>query len=198
MDSDKKKAHILPRALEFVHQVMARVVSTGDVVVDATVGNGHDTVFLAILVGDAGRVIGFDVQAEAIYQTEKRLEITNLAGRVILVQKGHERLRDYLRSHRIEMVQAVMFNLGYLPGGDKSHITRPTTTIPALRAALDALQPGGLISIVLYTGHEGGKAEAQAVETWASTLDQAEVQVIRYGFVNQRNNPPYALLIEKK
>lgn len=190
-------ASALPTALQFVHQMTTPVVSAGDVVVDATVGNGHDTAFLAGLVGPKGRVIGFDVQAEALDQARLRLDRAGVAAQVTLIHAGHEALAGHLERAGITEVSAVMFNLGYLPGGDKARITRPETTLPALEAALAVLAPGGVMSVVLYTGHPGGPAEAAAVEAWAAGLDQAVVQVLRYGFLNQRNRPPYALLIER-
>ena len=91
-----------------------------------------------------------------------------------------------------------MFNLGYLPGGDKSVVTRPETTRRALEEALEWLRPGGLTTVVCYTGHPGGREDAAAVEAWARQVDQQQADVLRYGFVNQRSRPPYLIAAEKK
>jgi hypothetical protein len=95
-------------------------------------------------------------------------------------------------------VGAIMFNLGYLPGSDHSTITVPETTLPALNAAVDLLRPGGLTTIVLYTGHEGGDREAAAVEQWAAELPQPNFQVLKYAMINQRNHPPYLIAVAKR
>jgi hypothetical protein len=95
-------------------------------------------------------------------------------------------------------VTAVMFNLGYLPGGDKERVTQPATTRSALAAAADLLRSGGRITVVLYVGHPGGEREAQVVRQWAANLDQQRFQVLAYAFLNQTNDPPRLLVIEKQ
>jgi glyoxylase-like metal-dependent hydrolase (beta-lactamase superfamily II) len=95
-------------------------------------------------------------------------------------------------------VAAVMFNLGYLPGEDHAVITRPESTIPALEAALALLKEGGVVTIVVYPGHEGGDQEASAVTEWCGRLPQDRYQVLQYQFINQKNRPPYVVAIEKR
>ena len=90
-----------------------------------------------------------------------------------------------------------MFNLGYLPGSDGTLTTTPSTTLPALDAARRLLRPGGVMTIVVYTGHEGGRAEADAVDRWAAALPQARFQALSYRFVNQQNDPPRLVAVEK-
>ena len=164
---------------------------------DATVGNGHDTLFLAEGVGASGRVFGFDVQPEAVARTRHRLEAAGLAGRVTLLAQGHETLRAALPPEAVGCVRAVMFNLGYLPGGDKTRITRTETTVPALDAALDVLAPGGVLTVVVYGGHPGGMEESEAVAVWSERLDQSRFLALTYRFVNLRNAPPWLLAVEK-
>jgi hypothetical protein len=94
-------------------------------------------------------------------------------------------------------VGAIMFNLGYLPGGDKALTTEPETTLAALEHAVHYLRPGGVITVVQYVGHEGGAAEAEAVDAWAADLNQARFQALSYRFVNQRNAPPRLLAVER-
>ena len=146
------------------HREIAAVLRDGDVAIDATAGNGHDTVFLAKLVGEAGKVIAFDVQEQAIASTRERLAAEGLLERVELVHGSHGSLAEQVTSGS---VAAVMFNLGYLPGGDHAVITRTTETLRALEAALGVLRPGGILTIVCYPGHEGGNEESAAVVAWA-------------------------------
>lgn len=184
--------------LDFAHTLATRALSPGDTAVDATVGNGHDTVALARAVGPEGRVLGLDVQAEAIAATRDRLAAEGLGGRVELVRAGHETMTQHVPEAQHGRVGAVMFNLGYLPGGDASLTTSPQTTLPALDAAVRLLRPGGVVTAVLYPGHAGGAEEAAAVEDWAADLPQARAEALSYRFVNQKNDPPRLVAVEKQ
>lgn len=95
-------------------------------------------------------------------------------------------------------VGAVTFNLGYLPGSASDLTTTPDTTIRALNAAVRLLRPGGVVTIVVYTGHEGGTEEAEAVRTWATNLPQEQFHALSYRFVNQQNDPPRLVAVEKR
>ena len=152
---------------------IAAVIEVGETVVDATVGNGFDTCFLAEQVGLWGSVYGFDIQKQAIESTQKRLEATGLEN-VTLLQKSHAQLSMYVP----EPVAAAMFNLGYLPGGDHRVITRATTTIAALQQAFDRLRDNGRISVMVYRGHDGGVEEGAAVEYWLSNQCAGTVEKI--------------------
>lgn len=138
----------------------------GDLAVDATVGNGHDTLSLARAVAPGGRVFGFDTQEAALAATRARLVASGLGNVVALHHRGHERLRETLPTDTYGQVGAAMFNLGYLPGGDKRLITRAETTLPALDQALVMLRNGGVLSVVLYRGHAGADDETSAVTAW--------------------------------
>jgi len=173
------------------HRLLRERLRPGDLAVDATVGNGHDTEFLADCVGPSGRVIGFDVQPEAIEAARRKLDSHPW---VTLHRCGHERLDERVS----EPLHGVTFNLGYLPGGERAVITRPETTLTALTAAVELLADTGLITIVVYTGHDGGDAEAQAVETWAAELDGARFAAARYQFLNRRNSAPFLLVVERR
>lgn len=196
--SSREDSLVLPSVLKRAHQIVGSVLRPGDVAVDATAGNGHDTVRLARSVGRDGQVYGFDVQEEALRRTRERLEAEGMAERVTLFQRGHETMRETLPEEVHGQIHAVMFNLGYLPGSDKICITRPETTIPALRATLALLSEGGVVTVVLYSGHEGGQREAEAVRVWMTELDQETFHVLSYRFVNQQNNPPELFVIEKR
>ena len=149
------------------HREAAVVIRDGDRAIDATAGNGHDTVFLAARVGECGEVLAFDIQAEAIASARARVDAAGFAGRVRFVRASHATLADHAAPGSVAVV---LFNLGYLPGGDHAVVTREEETLRALAAALSALRPGGLLSVVCYPGHPGGDREGEAVVSWAKAL----------------------------
>ncbi len=185
---------VLVKSLDFAHQLVRQVLGPGEQAVDATAGNGHDTVFLAKLVWEEGRVWAFDIQEQAIKRVQERLEEEGLSSRVSLLNRGHEEMDAYVQG----LVGAIMFNLGYLPGGDRSIITQPATTLAAVERGLELLRPGGLLTLVVYTGHPGGAQEGEAVLDYCSRLHQRDYRVLHYHFLNQRNNPPFLVAIEKE
>lgn len=152
-----------PPLTHTAQQRVAAHLCDGSLAVDATVGNGHDTVFLARQVGPSGHVWGFDVQAQALARARASLAEHGLERRVTLLQRGHQELQATLPATARGQLAAVMFNLGYLPGGDKQLTTLPDTTLTALRAAIEELAPNGILSVLAYRGHPGGQAEAAAV-----------------------------------
>ncbi|NNE92079.1 MAG: class I SAM-dependent methyltransferase [Verrucomicrobiales bacterium] len=178
-----------PRATALAHQLVRERLKPGETAVDGTIGNGHDTLFLANLVGKGGKVIGYDVQAEAL---ESAREKVRDFPQVELIHASHERIRDLAETGL--RIDAAMFNLGYLPGGDKLVITQPVSTIAALEAALEL--GARILTVVVYPGHEGGEEEARTVGEWATGLDQEKYSVVRYAFENQRNAPPFLIAIE--
>ncbi len=180
---------ILKKALLFARELLEPVLREGSTAVDATCGNGHDTLFLATLVGETGRVLALDIQEQAIKNTRERLAAAGLLPRVTLVQADHSDLARYINSP----VAAVMFNLGYLPGGDHNLVTKPETTVRAVQAALLKLDRGGMVTIVVYRGHAGGRAEYEAVFSFLSGLPQREYSVLEYRFINQAGDPPLLL-----
>ncbi|WP_348639432.1 tRNA (mnm(5)s(2)U34)-methyltransferase [Salibacterium salarium] len=118
--------------------------------------------------------------------------------RVTLLQQGHEQANNLIPSDERGRLKAVVFNLGYLPGGNKDITTQTNTTIQAITDFLDMLPNGGLVAVIVYHGHEEGKKEKDALEMFANTLPQQNVQVLRYEFVNQVNRPPFLLTFEKR
>ena len=180
-------------AVALSHLFLRERVRPGDRVADATCGNGHDTLLLARLVGDSGKVWGFDLQERALSATSELLASEGVLDRVELAAAGHERLAEFVT----EPLRAVIFNLGYLPGGDRQFITLPETTVPALTAAAALLGAGGILVVVVYTGHAGGEAEEEAVHTWAATLDQKRFNVWESRQVKRRPTAPWLLLVEK-
>lgn len=148
-------------------QAIAEVLGAGDHAVDATAGNGHDTLFLARTVGAAGHVTGFDIQPTALAATRHRLQEHNLLAPVQLIAAGHETMEQHVAGP----IRAAMFNLGYLPGGNKALTTQPGTSLRGLAAACRLLAPGGRISVMVYTGHPVGGTEHDAVLAFLGGLD---------------------------
>jgi predicted methyltransferase len=146
----------------------------GGFAVDATVGNGYDTLFLADRVGKNGRVLGFDVQKMALNNASEILRFAGTIDRVRLVLGCHSGLGRALIGY--PRVDAAMFNLGYLPRGDRRIVTRPSTTIPAIAAVLERLAPNGRISILAYRGHPEGPEEYQAIHAFLEQAPDLEVR----------------------
>lgn len=167
----------MPPLTEQAHELVRNVAREGDVVIDATAGNGHDTKFLAELVGDSGLVYAFDLQPTALQRTADLLTGANL-NNVQLLQRDHAELKSVLPAKHQGAVAAVMFNLGYLPGGDRSLTTRAASTRAALQAALECLQPRGLLTVIAYTGHPQGREETLAVEDLCKSLTPVEFETL--------------------
>lgn len=183
----------LQRVLQYAQFLLKDTVETGDIVVDATAGNGYDTTFLAQLVGEHGHVFAFDVQQQAIDSTNKRVNEAGVANRVSTILDGHENVAQYVQ----KPISAAIFNLGYLPGSEHQIITKPNTTLQAIESLLNLLKVGGMIVLVIYYGHEGGKEERDQVIEYVSNLPQKKVHVLRYEFINQKNDPPFVIALEK-
>ena len=193
------------KQLEMAHWMLKDIIKTNDVVVDATMGNGYDTQFLAEL---GANVYAFDVQEEALNATEKRLDDAGIKNQIFkknlsnlltepsvnLILSGHEKLSEYVK----EPIKAAIFNLGYLPKTDKSVVTKADTTLTALDALTNQLVVGGRIAIMIYYGHEGGMEEKDAVIKWTSSLPQKDWEVTSYAPLNQIHTPPILVLIEKR
>lgn len=155
------------QAQEFIGQA----IQPGDEAIDATAGNGHDTLFLARAAGPTGTVYAFDIQPAALEATRDRLRRAGLDERVRLIRCGHEELQQRLPPGSHGKIQAVMFNLGYLPGSDQRIVTRPHTTLLAIEQAAEMLAPGGRMTVLAYRGHEGGEEETQAVTARLMALE---------------------------
>ncbi|MCG7335572.1 methyltransferase domain-containing protein [Sporosarcina sp. ACRSM] len=182
----------LLRVLPFSKYLLSETIEADETVVDATAGNGNDTLFLAEHVGEKGHVFAFDIQQAALDSTAERLGELN--ERVSLILDSHDNVEQYVTGP----IGGAVFNLGYLPySNDLSIVTKPETTIKAIHMLLGLLKKGGIIAISVYDGHEGGKEERDALLSYVKTLHQADVHVIRYELLNQRNNPPFLIALEK-
>lgn len=189
---------ILKKMLDFSKYVLDQILVEGDVVIDATAGNGYDTVYLSQRVGESGKVFAFDIQENAIKSTRTRLSDNNCHENVSLFHDGHENMDNYLACNVDNQLKAAVFNLGYLPGDKKHLVTQPETTLKALEFCLDNLVKGGMLSIAVYVGHPGGKEEAEVVKGLCSKLKRKEYGVLEYSFINERDYPHCLILVEKR
>ncbi|AGB40249.1 putative S-adenosylmethionine-dependent methyltransferase involved in cell envelope biogenesis [Halobacteroides halobius DSM 5150] len=182
------------QGVDFSHQLLSEQIAKGAKLIDATVGNGYDTKFMAELVGRSGTIWGFDVQEEAIKRAKERLEKASLKEQVKLINDGHQNMSNYIN----QSVDGILFNLGYLPGGNKKVITQAETTLQAVKEGLDLLKAGGVLVLVIYLGHEGGREERQVLFDYAIELDEKAYNVLHYKFINQKKEPPQVLAIKKR
>ena len=163
-------------------------------VVDATMGNGYDTLWLCELVGVSGKVYAFDIQQEAVDHTADRLEKAGVRERAELFCMGHERMLEAVH----EPVDAVLFNLGWLPGAEHGVTTQTSTTLQAVEAALALLKEEAVMTVCIYPGHEEGTNELHSLLEWAGKLDDKRYDAVLKHYVNQPNDPPQMLAVRKK
>ena len=173
---------------------LRRFLRCGDTAIDATMGNGHDTQLLCELVGDEGHVYAFDIQEQAVENTRNRLKEAGLLDRATLFCQGHEHMREYISGP----VQAVVFNLGWLPGGDKRVTTHWETTQSAVSQALFLLDREGICVICVYPGHEAGDYERAKLTEYLSALRPQESNVLHHRFLNAGPGAPECFIIQKQ
>ena len=190
--------NILTKTTSTAMYMTAGYLKEGDLAVDATCGNGHDTLSLALAVGRTGRVLALDVQERAVEATKGLLREHGISN--VITRRGNF-------AHLKETVEetfpgrkpaAVVFNLGYLPGGDKGLTTKKEDSLAAAAQALELIRPGGIVTMVLYSGHAEGAAEKEALLKMAEALPADQYHVVYTRLLNQRKKPPEALFITKK
>ncbi len=187
--------------LGFAQQLIRQSVQPNDIVVDATLGTGNDALFLLSQLNKKGLLFGFDVQKDAILRTKSRLS-SNITSTIlspfVLFHESHANWQYRIPQHYCGKIGAVMFNLGYLPNGENDNIITEThSTITALQTACHWIRPNGIITIVVYPGHYGGRHESEHVFNWCSSLDQNEFHVLRYQLCNKHDHSPFLLAIKK-
>lgn len=180
---------------DWVHSVLVPSMEEGDICIDATAGKGKDTLFLAEHVGESGKILAFDIQKDAIEQAEKLINEHGYHDRVRFILDGHEHMDQYIEK---ESAAVILFNLGYLPGGDHSLATKESTTLEAAGKGLDILKKQGVMCICIYSGGDSGFSEKEAVLAWAKSLPAKEYDVISCPFINKPNNPPLPVFIRKR
>jgi predicted methyltransferase len=183
--------------LHQAHALLRTRLKNGDFAIDATVGNGHDTVFLAQQVASSGWVYGFDIQKAALTATYQRLAAANLAAQVQLVHSGHQFMNTHILAHHHGGIKAIMFNLGYLPQGDKAIISQADTTLIALNAAKHLLCTSGILTILAYPGHQGGDIETAQVAQWCEQLPTQEFALTVINSSHDKPSAPRLFVVEK-
>lgn len=184
----------MKRITDWAREGLRAQLRAGDWVVDATLGNGHDSETLLEAVGPTGRVFALDLQAQAVGAAEEQFQ--DHPG-FTAIQADHGDLAEHLPPGARGRLKAVVFNLGYLPGSDHGIMTRPESTLRALATSLEWLAPGGVLSCMAYPGTAEGAEEAKAVEAWVAGLDRREVHVTRIESTGSRRPAPRLLWIER-
>lgn len=180
-----KNTHII----DITHHLMRSYITKDDIVVDMTMGNGHDTLFLAQL---SKFVYAFDIQKQALESTQKKLDSNEIIN-VKLILDSHEFIDKYTTSYKY-----VVYNLGYLPNGDKNITTLESSTLNSLKKVMHDMNEGGIVFMVIYPGHEEGKKESDQLENFFKTIDHRFYKVVKTHLPYQHLNPPYLVMIYKK
>lgn len=188
----------LQTAVHFSHLIWQSILKSGSYVIDATCGNGHDTLFLAktILAKKQGKIIALDIQKTAILQTSQRLQEKlhqDLLQHVSYYQCCHSEIDQYCQSG----ADLIVYNLGYLPGSNKKQVTQSKTTLTSLTKSLSLMKVGGYLSITCYPGHEAGHQEAYDVLNWAKKLDPRYIST-QHSWINRLSTTPFLLLIQNR
>jgi len=174
------------------HKTILPYLSKQSISIDATMGNGHDTLFLA---KNSRKVYAFDIQESALKATRQRLESSHCIDRVSLIHAGHETMNQHIS--RAEKADAILFNLGYLPHADSAIITDKLNTITALNQALILLNEQGIISILAYPGHSGGQSELQAIIHWYQQLHKQGFAISIIRSMHEKADSPRLFTIRR-
>lgn len=181
--------------LGIAHDFLARRIKPGDFCIDGTAGRGKDTAFLCRLVGKTGRVLSFDIQQEAVDSTRDLLEREGLSPIARVVLDSHAHMDQYAQPGTVD---AVVFNFGYLPGGNHQIHTQPESSIEAISKALTLLRDGGILCACVYHGGDTGYEERDALMDYFSTIDPKRYTVLVCDFRNRPGDPPIAVFILKE
>ena len=179
------------------HNLIRGVLHPGAIVIDATVGNGHDALFLAEQIGPSGRVYGFDIQQAAIDSTREKFQQAHIPECLTLIHASHADMDERVPPQHHGTISVIMFNLGYLPGGDKSIITRTDSTLRALNSASRLLTTEGLITILAYPGHDGGDTETDRVKNWCEQLNPDQFNVRTIYSTEYKESAPRLFVVSK-
>lgn len=177
------------------HEIIKSQAPKNGFYIDATMGNGYDTLMLCRLAGESGRVLAFDIQERALTSTDKLLTKNGVRGRAKLILDGHEHMNRYAKT---ESADAICFNFGYLPGGDHKIATSPATSIEAVCQGLNILKHGGIMSLCIYSGGDTGFEEKEAILGFLKELPAQEYTVIVNEYYNRQNCPPMPVFLFKK
>lgn len=173
--------------LNRVNLIYEKFIKPGDIVVDATCGNGNDTLALSKL---AKEVYAFDVQTGAINNTKEILK-KNERNNVTLINDSHEYIDKYLKKYK-RKISLITFNLGYLPSGNKKIMTNHKSTVNAIKKGLNLLNKKGIILVTCYP-HEEGKKEAKEIINYL-TDNKIAYKIYRN---TDNNNAPFLIEIKE-
>lgn len=189
--------NILTNTTELAMLLTKQYISNGDFVIDATCGNGHDTYSLSELVGKEGHVLAIDIQKEALEYTKANTCIT--CSNITYINDNFTNIDLHANNLNINhKPKAIIFNLGYLPGGNKNITTNIEDSIVAIEKSLELIDLGGIVTIVLYSGHPQGKIEKETILNWSENLSSSKYHAVYISMTNQKKNPPEILMITKK
>lgn len=183
------------------HEIIRSQAEREGFYIDATMGKGNDTKLLCELAKDQGRILAFDIQKEALEETEKMLNGYEIGrkmyedGRIQLILDGHEHMEMYAKS---ETADVICFNFGYLPGGDHRIATKVETSVEAIKKGLKILKRGGMMSLCIYSGGDTGFEEKDTILEYLRSLPAREYTVIQNTYFNRGNNPPMPVFIFKE
>ena len=192
MDGMRARFSLFQGHIDLAHSFWKKIVSPGDTVVDATCGNGFDSLILAKLAlhNNQGHLFCFDIQNQAIEATKGKLKEYP---QVTYIHGSHSTIKEVLQDTQAKLI---VYNLGYLPGAAKSITTKHTSTLESIEKALLCLCPGGVISITCYPGHDEGKIEESVIMQFCKSLSPANWGVSSHSWPN-RNNHPHLIFIQK-
>ena len=177
------------------HEIIRSQAKKGGIYIDATMGNGNDTLMLCELAGEVGEVFAFDIQRQAVYATRTLLEKHEVTTKYHLILDGHENMDNYVQPSSVDVI---CFNFGYLPGGDHEIATKASTSIIAIQKGLELLKSGGMMSLCVYSGGDTGFEERDFILDYIKELSAKEYTVIVNQYFNRGNNPPMPIFIFKK
>ena len=182
-------------ALGVSHRFIQRHLPRGGFAIDATAGNGGDTLLLCETVGKEGRVLAMDIQPQAVENTQKLLAEKGWQENAQVVLDSHANLLQYTQP---ESADCVVFNFGWLPGGSHEIFTQKESSLEAIRQGLECLKPGGIMSLCVYYGRNNGYEERDAILDYVRGLDHRRYTVMVVEFANRINDPPIPIWIVKE
>lgn len=187
-------SQLISNAVNYVKENVEKVIKEDSIVIDATIGNGHDTLFLRKQLSEKGFLYGFDIQQKAIKETKKRLIDNNCYSGVELIKDSHENFNKYIK----KPIDLILYNLGYLPKGDKQITTESEKTLKSVKDGMSLLKSGGVIFITVYPGHLPGALELKLLSDYLKSISQKEYAVMKIDFFNYKNKPPVVFTIERR
>lgn len=190
MENSRKSMASSPH-LALAHAYWRSHLKPGDLAIDATCGNGHDTHALAklLLSHPESLLIGLDIQSSALQKTEQLLKQSipeEHLKKALFQRRCHSEIDQVPIPHPPSLI---VYNLGYLPGGDKSVTTQTASTMASIQKAIRLIGERGALSITCYPGHPEGKREEEELLLWAESLPYDKWRVCHHRWLNRKQAP---------